>query len=122
MVAPRTGWLELRTLGVTVPGPGRAEPPPPHGPCPAPSAPSAGCKHKGGTQAHGLLPREHAQHQVEHEEGSDDDEGQEVEPVPGVAGRVVGLEARGDVQDGGQDRALATEAPRPFSHTGRVQV
>jgi len=39
-------------------------------------------------------PREDTEHQVEHEEGSDDDEGDEVEPVPGVSCYIVGLDTQ----------------------------
>jgi len=39
----------------------------------------------------GHAPGEHAQHQVEHEEGADDDEGDVVHPVPGAALHVVAL-------------------------------
>ena len=37
------------------------------------------------------LPWQDTQHQVEHEEGADDDERDEVEPVPGVSRYIVGL-------------------------------
>lgn len=41
-----------------------------------------------------FLPRKHTQHQVEHEEGADDDERNEVQPVPCVTSRIVGLEKK----------------------------
>ena len=37
-------------------------------------------------------PREDSQHQVQHEEGPDDDEGDEVEAVPRGPQGIVGLE------------------------------
>lgn len=41
-----------------------------------------------------FLPGKHTQHQVEHEEGANDDEGDEVQPVPCVASRIICLEKR----------------------------
>lgn len=38
------------------------------------------------------LPWKNTEHQVEHEEGPDDDEGDEVEPVPGVSCHIIGLQ------------------------------
>ncbi len=38
-----------------------------------------------------VLPAENSEDEVEHEEGSDDDEGDEVDPVPRVANRIVHL-------------------------------
>lgn len=63
------------------------------------------------------LPREHAQHQVKHEEGADDDERDEVEPVPRVAGRVVCLEARGD-----EEGRVQQTQPWPLTDAWRVQA
>lgn len=46
------------------------------------------------------LPRKHTQHQVEHEKGANDDEGDEVQPVPRVASRIIGLGKKGGKTSG----------------------
>ena len=40
-----------------------------------------------------ILPAENTKNEVEHEEGAEDDEGDEEHPVPPVPLRVVGLQA-----------------------------
>ena len=40
----------------------------------------------------GTVPWEHTQHQVEHEEGADDYEGDVVHPVPGAALHIITLQ------------------------------
>lgn len=40
------------------------------------------------------LPRQHTQNKVQHKKGADDDEGDEVQPVPCVASRIICLEKR----------------------------
>ena len=41
------------------------------------------------------LPAEHSEHEVEHEEGPDDDEREEVDPVEVASQRVIRLEQTG---------------------------
>ena len=41
-----------------------------------------------------ILPAEYTKNEVEHEEGAEDDEGEEEHPVRGVPIRVVGLQAK----------------------------
>lgn len=96
----------------------------PHLPLPRSHRPvsTLSSKHmQGQCQLSRLLPREHAQHQVEHEEGADDDERDKVQPVPGVASSIVCLEARGDEEGQGMRQSSQHGGALASSQAGSRQ-
>ena len=73
-----------------------------------------------------FLPAQDAEDEIEHEEGADDDEGNEEDPVEHRAESIIGLKFESVVQDhdsdrGGSSTADRVVAPATRGHWVRMQ-